>query len=145
MYKPGTEYRSVKCEGENEIALDSMWCKNIVNTPSSRDCEIPCRVDCIMGDWSEWSGCSAACGKDGMMKRTRTVIASGKNGGRKCPEDTQSIPCNNIPCYTYHLNEGNWGKCYVDGQGCGQGVQSRETTCLRSDGKIVSLHFCFGQ
>ncbi len=141
----GLQYRSVKCEDENGTVLDKTQCPTFDTTLRSRDCEIPCPVDCVMGVWSEWSRCTSACGLDGRIERLRKVIISEQNGGRKCPEGTQFRPCKSIPCYTYSLNHGAWGKCYADGQGCGHGIQNRETTCRRSDGKIVSLHFCFGQ
>ena len=141
----GMQYRSVKCEDDNGMVLDKQQCSNFDATPRSRDCEIPCPVDCLMGDWSEWSRCTTDCGVDGKIQRFRNVLIPGRNGGRKCPERTQSRPCNNIPCYTYTLDGGRWGKCYVDGRGCGQGSQTRETTCRRNDRKIVSLHFCLDQ
>ena len=142
---PGVQSRSVKCEGKNGIVLDKIHCPNIDTTLPSRDCEIPCPVDCIMGDWNEWSRCTAACGPDGKIQRSRKVIMFRQNGGRKCPEGTQFRPCNNMPCYTYSLSRGAWGKCYVNGRGCGYSNQNRETVCRRSDGEIVSWHFCFGQ
>ncbi|CAB3989433.1 Hypothetical predicted protein, partial [Paramuricea clavata] len=141
----GMQYRSVKCEGENGTMLDKKHCPNFDTTLPSRDCEIPCPVDCIMGDWNEWSRCTTACGPDGKIQRSRKVIMFRQNGGRKCPEGTQFRPCNNMPCYTYSLSRGAWGKCYVNGRGCGYGSQSRETVCRRSDGEIVGWHFCFGQ
>ena len=145
IFCTGMQYRSVKCEDNNGTVLEKERCPNYDATLRSRDCEIPCPVDCVMGDWGEWSSCSAACGLNNKIQRSRPVVISEKNGGRKCPEATQFRPCDSIPCYNYSLNHGAWGKCYVDGRGCGDGSQSKETTCHRSDGQIVSLHFCYGQ
>jgi hypothetical protein len=135
----------VKCEGENGIVLDAKHCSEFDATIRSRDCEIPCPVDCVVGEWSEWSSCTEDCGFNGKIQRFRKVIVSGRNGGRKCPVVTQWRPCNNMPCYTYTLERGEWGRCYVDGQGCGQGSETREIRCRRNDRKTVSLHFCLGQ
>ena len=141
----GMQHRSVKCEDDSGTVLDKSRCSNHDATLRSRECEIPCPVDCVMGEWSEWSSCTAACGLNGKIERSRPVILSEQNGGRKCPDGTQFRPCDSIPCSNYALSHGAWGKCYVDGQGCGDGSQSRETTCRRSDGKVVGLHFCYGQ
>ncbi|XP_028399703.1 thrombospondin type-1 domain-containing protein 7B-like [Dendronephthya gigantea] len=139
----GIQYRSVKCEGENGTIIDKKNCPYFDTTPRSRRCSIPCPVDCVMGAWGEWLRCTNFCALDAKMQRSRNVLLVEQNGGRKCPNMTQSRPCNVAPCYTYSLSLGMWSKCYVDGQGCGQGSQTRETTCRRNDGEIVALHFCF--
>lgn len=138
------QYRSVECEGENGTVIDKKYCSDYDATLRSRDCEIPCPIDCVMGDWSEWSRCTPDCGIEAKIQRTREIVTPAQNGGRKCPEGSQSRPCGDAPCYGYSLKVGPWEKCYVDGQGCGKGTQRRETNCVRSDGEVVSLVFCFG-
>lgn len=132
------------CEGDNGKVLDDKYCSTIEKNAKTRPCKVSCPVDCFMGNWGEWSHCTKSCGLDAQTRRFRRIIVSGRNGGRKCPVEMQTRPCHVPPCFTYRLNDGKWGKCYVDGRGCGRGLQEKETTCVRSDGEVVDLHFCFG-
>jgi hypothetical protein len=55
------------------------------------------RTDCEVGKWSEWSECSATCGRGLKMKRRRIVKAAA-NGGQPCPALQRSDYCNTDPC-----------------------------------------------
>jgi len=52
----------------------------------------PVPVDCVVTKWSPWSQCSSQCG-DGTMTKTRTITTTPVNGGKLCPETTDSKPC----------------------------------------------------
>lgn len=144
----GLQLRSVSCVGKQGQTLDDLHCAQKNKSKTLKDCHVKCPVDCVLGKWSPWSVCSKDCGTGGMVMRSRNITVPDKNGGRKCPNKSSLVqrrPCNGRPCHTYTLKKGKWSKCYVDGQGCGHGTQSREASCLRSDGKSVSLHYCFEQ
>ena len=55
-------------------------------------------VDCVV-DWSEWSGCSAECGR-GTQTRTYAVTTQPQYGGTPCPTTPESRPCNIEACAT---------------------------------------------
>jgi hypothetical protein len=42
----------------------------------------PCPIDCVVSGWGQWSECS----KDGVKRRTRTILQFPKYGGQICPE-----------------------------------------------------------
>jgi len=55
-------------------------------------------VDCQISEWSEWSPCSASCGR-GWMTQERSVLAEPKNGGKSCPKKlSKKKKCKMIPC-----------------------------------------------
>ncbi|XP_022251583.1 spondin-1-like isoform X2 [Limulus polyphemus] len=54
-------------------------------------------VDCQVSEWSEFSSCSATCGKSRKERRRRIEIHS-RNGGKRCPNKlVQRRKCRNIP------------------------------------------------
>ena len=56
-------------------------------------------VDCVMGDWTEWSSCSKTCNDDGQRMRSREILQARRNGGRPCPsEPVEKYDCNKEHC-----------------------------------------------
>ncbi|XP_014637889.1 PREDICTED: thrombospondin type-1 domain-containing protein 7B-like [Ceratotherium simum simum] len=46
--------------------------------PEWMACEIPCRMDCVLSEWTQWSSCSQSCSNknsDGKQTRSRTILA----------------------------------------------------------------------
>jgi len=68
------------------------------------------KVNCQVSDWSDWSDCSASCGK-GWVTRTRAILVQAQNGGKKCPKKLSKrrkcrmMKCGEDPINWYH---GNW-------------------------------------
>ncbi|CAK0820306.1 unnamed protein product [Prorocentrum cordatum] len=61
-----------------------------------------CNRDCVLDHWTEWAGCSAACG-GGVRSRARGVLAPIRALG-KCPAEThpdrlEEEQCNTQACY----------------------------------------------
>mmetsp|Transcript_32636 Transcript_32636/g.68983 ORF Transcript_32636/g.68983 Transcript_32636/m.68983 type:complete len:833 (+) Transcript_32636:156-2654(+) len=67
----------------------------------------PCPVDCQLGDWSGWGGCSKECG-GGLKTRVRPVLMQSQNGGLPCSEIQQSQSCNVQGC-DKDCELGDWG------------------------------------
>jgi len=63
-----------------------------------RSCgEVDCPVDCVLGEWSGWSGCTKDCG-GGSQSRTRQMLTEPANGGQPCMEMSQGQQCNTGSC-----------------------------------------------
>lgn len=69
-------------------------CKLII---SELNYKYPRPRDCVVGSWSNWSGCSKTCG-GGKQTRTRKVLYPPKFGGKQCPPLTNTRVCNTKPC-----------------------------------------------
>ncbi|XP_022913341.1 spondin-1 [Onthophagus taurus] len=54
-------------------------------------------IDCMVSDWSPWSGCSVSCGK-GFQYRQRMIKREPENNGKPCPNLTKRKKCIRAPC-----------------------------------------------
>lgn len=52
----------------------------------------PCKVDCLLSDWSTWSECSHPCGL-GEQRRSRYVIEAPSETGKSCGALEETKPC----------------------------------------------------
>ena len=57
----------------------------------------PCPIQCVVGDWSDWSRCSAICG-GGNQTRTRPTLTPPQHGGAPCPALSDTQVCNTVSC-----------------------------------------------
>jgi hypothetical protein len=93
------------------------------------DCNIdPCPVDCVVGDWSDWSECNKFCGGGNRTRNKPTTAPA--HGGTACPpasELTASAPCGEQECvasdqkmYVVQPNSGNDNTCQNAGDHWGE-------------------------
>jgi len=59
--------------------------------------EDSCPVDCVLEDWTAWSGCSAECG-GGVRSKSREVKTTPEHGGDPCGETSKTESCNIQAC-----------------------------------------------
>lgn len=115
----GIQRRKVHCvRTSNRTAVTERICEFFSPRPAlEQACLIPCPHDCVVSDFSSWSGCSRTCGS-GLQHRTRHVLAAPMYGGANCPNLTQTRICANLlPCpvgeseHHYSLKVGPWSEC----------------------------------
>lgn len=97
---------------------------------ASCNVDIPCHedVDCILGDWMKWSGCTAEC--EGVKRRSRVIAVHGQRKGRWCEGSLKETgPCpDNDSCHggvplDCEVSEWHpWGACSAT---CGNGQMTR--------------------
>jgi len=85
------------------------------------------KKDCVLSGWSNWSGCSKACGT-GTQTRTRSVMKNAAYGGKACPSPLKETRNCNTQCCAVNCavsGFGGWGDC---SKTCGGGTQRRTQT-----------------
>ncbi|NXJ13854.1 ATS17 metalloproteinase, partial [Odontophorus gujanensis] len=128
----GIQHREVTCvyqlQNGTYVNTRDLYC--LGNKPATvQSCE---GRDCLsIWEASEWSKCSADCGK-GIQKRTVTCTNSqGKCDAATRPRDEEECE-DHTGCYEWKT--GDWSKCSST---CGKGLQSRVVQCMH---KVTGRH-----
>ncbi|GAB1292199.1 A disintegrin-like and metallopeptidase (reprolysin type) with thrombospondin type 1 motif, 17 [Apodemus speciosus] len=128
----GIQHREVTCvyqlQNGTHVTTRPIYCSEPRPTPV-QSCE---GQDCLsIWEASEWSECSANCGK-GIQKRTVTCT----NSQGKCDASTRPKAEEVCEDYSgcYEWKTGDWSKCSST---CGKGLQSRVVQCMH---KVTGRH-----
>uniref|UniRef100_A0A8C9GFQ4 Thrombospondin type-1 domain-containing protein 7B n=1 Tax=Piliocolobus tephrosceles TaxID=591936 RepID=A0A8C9GFQ4_9PRIM len=124
-------------------AVDSNLCNQDEIPPETQSCSLMCPNECVMSEWGLWSKCPQSCDPHTMQRRTRHLLRPSLSS-RTCAEDSQVQPCLlNENCFQFQYNLTEWSTCQLsENAPCGQGVRTRLLSCVRSDGKPVSMDQC---
>ncbi|XP_075443351.1 thrombospondin type-1 domain-containing protein 7A [Ascaphus truei] len=155
----GMQTRKVICVRVNVGQVGPKKCPESFRPETMRPCLLPCRKDCIVTPYSDWTPCPTSCqeGDIGMKKQTRhrVIIQLPSYGGRDCPDTLyDENECEALTvCHSYRWKTHKWRRCqlvpwYVrqDSPGayetCGPGLQARAITCRRQDGGQAEVTDC---
>jgi hypothetical protein len=86
----------------------------------------PCKMDCQVSGFGNWSVCPVTCG-GGAQYRNQTTISNAVNGGKACPPLNEERLCMTQDCpINCEMSEwGGWGDCSAS---CGSGTQEARRT-----------------
>ncbi|KAL0985705.1 hypothetical protein UPYG_G00160800 [Umbra pygmaea] len=155
----GVQNRNVVCIKMNVGHVINKRCLDSARPDGIRPCLLPCRTDCIVTPFSEWTTCPVSClpakTTAPTQSRYRTVIQRSAYGGQECPDtlyeerDCESMP----PCPSYRWQTHRWQLCTLmpaslhqgmegPGESCGEGLETRGLSCVGEEEEQVDMVFC---
>ncbi|XP_043995053.1 thrombospondin type-1 domain-containing protein 7A isoform X3 [Gambusia affinis] len=155
----GMQTRKVICVRVNVGQVPPKKCPESLRPDTVRPCLLPCKRDCTVTPYSDWSLCPPACqtGEKSKSKqyRKRMIIQLPANGGQDCPEIlSQERECEAPSvCQGYRWKTHKWRRCQLvpwsvrqDTPGaqetCGPGIQFRAVSCRKLDGGQADVEVC---
>ncbi|XP_056331057.1 thrombospondin type-1 domain-containing protein 7A [Danio aesculapii] len=155
----GIQTRKVICVKVNVGQVPPKKCPEAPRPESVQVCQLPCKRDCIVTPYSEWTDCPTSCdsGANGQNKQShyRVIIQRPANGGQECPDTLYEEKDCAAPavCPGYRWKTHKWRKCQLvpwsirrDSKGaqenCGAGIQTRAVSCRQLDGGLADVLQC---
>ncbi|XP_009998692.1 PREDICTED: thrombospondin type-1 domain-containing protein 7B [Chaetura pelagica] len=155
----GIQTRKVFCVKSSSGQVTPKRCPESIKPEAVRPCLLPCKKDCLVTSFSEWTRCPTACqpGNASAVKqsRYRIIIQEAANGGQACPDTLyEERECEDTPiCPVYRWKTHRWSHCVLvpdlvrqalpgHSEACGHGLQSRAVTCLSEHNDSASVSDC---
>ncbi|XP_064856159.1 thrombospondin type-1 domain-containing protein 7A-like [Oncorhynchus nerka] len=156
----GMQTRKVICVRVNVGQVPPKKCPESPRPGTVRPCRMPCKRDCIVTPFSDWSQCSPTCDAAGNIQKTkqsrnRVILQLPANGGQDCPEVLEEEKDCEAPkvCPGYRWKSHKWRRCQLvpwyireDSPGaqetCGPGLQTRAVSCRQLDGVQADIGEC---
>uniref|UniRef100_A0AAR2LAI8 Thrombospondin type-1 domain-containing protein 7A n=1 Tax=Pygocentrus nattereri TaxID=42514 RepID=A0AAR2LAI8_PYGNA len=153
----GMQTRKVICVRVNVGQVPPKKCPESLRPETVRPCLLPCKRDCIVTPYSDWTPCPTTCQAATKKKqsRKRIIIQLPANGGQDCPEVLfQEKECEAPSvCPGYRWKTHKWRRCQLvpwsirqDSPGaqetCGPGLQARAVSCRKQDSGQVDIGVC---
>ncbi|RXM29521.1 Thrombospondin type-1 domain-containing protein 7B [Acipenser ruthenus] len=155
----GIQIRKVICMKVNVGQVISKRCPDSTRPDPIRPCLLPCKKDCMVTPFSEWTPCPTTCQPADetttKQSRYRIIIQNSAHGGHECPDTLyEERECEALPiCPTYRWKPHKWHQCTIvpdsvrlgiigAGEACGQGLVTRVVTCLRDDDETADMTEC---
>uniref|UniRef100_A0A671R8R0 Thrombospondin type-1 domain-containing protein 7A n=1 Tax=Sinocyclocheilus anshuiensis TaxID=1608454 RepID=A0A671R8R0_9TELE len=155
----GVQTRAISCRQLDGTVADVVQCLKFASSMPvmSQPCQLLCRDDCQLSNWSKFSPCTSDC--VGVRTRRRALVGKSKkkdkckNGQMYPLSETQYCPCDKYNAQPV----GNWSDCILpegrvesavgmkvqgDVKECGQGYRYQAMVCYDQDNKLVETSRC---
>lgn len=152
--KPIDETNCCSCEQKRQVScvhskepVPTSFCRGFqLKKPSEkRKCK-SCQNNCVVSEWSSWSGCNSTCLS--IEYRSRHILLP-PSDDLKCPELVQSKRCPNvINCsYTSEWKTEIWSACRLwnttkKPEECKTGKKRRIVQCIGRNGEVIPDKYC---
>uniref|UniRef100_A0A672S6X1 Thrombospondin type-1 domain-containing protein 7A n=1 Tax=Sinocyclocheilus grahami TaxID=75366 RepID=A0A672S6X1_SINGR len=155
----GVQTRAISCRQLDGTVADVVQCLKFASSMPvmSQPCQLPCRDDCQLTNWSKFSPCTSDC----VGVRTRRRALMGKSKKKDKCKNSQMYPLSETqycPCDKYSAQPvGNWSDCILpegrvenaagmkvqgDVKECGQGYRYQAMVCYDQDNRLVATSRC---
>ncbi|XP_064167589.1 thrombospondin type-1 domain-containing protein 7B isoform X1 [Anguilla rostrata] len=156
----GVQNRKVSCVKTNVGQVIPKRCPDSSRPDTVRPCVLPCKKDCIVTPFSEWTLCPVTCqpvnSTPATQSRYRIIVQRSANDGQECPDTLyEERECESLPvCPTYRWKTHRWNQCVLvpdsvrqglagPGESCGRGLETRGVTCVgEEDDEPVDVSEC---
>ncbi|KAM4608386.1 thrombospondin type-1 domain-containing protein 7B [Polymixia lowei] len=155
----GVQIRKANCMKMNVGPVISKRCPDSARPETVRPCYLPCKKDCIVTPFSEWTACPSNCtpvnATVAMQSRYRTIVQRSANGGLECPDTLyEERECELLPlCPVYRWKTHKWHSCTLvpdsvrqglagPGEFCGNGLETRGVRCVGEDEEPANVTEC---
>uniref|UniRef100_A0A8C9SRK1 Thrombospondin type-1 domain-containing protein 7A n=1 Tax=Scleropages formosus TaxID=113540 RepID=A0A8C9SRK1_SCLFO len=155
----GIQTRKVSCVKMNTGQVISKRCPESSRPDSLRPCLLPCRRDCFVTPFSEWTPCPSIClpvsVSAATQSRYRIIVQRPAYGGQECPNTLfEERECESLPiCPSYRWKTHKWHQCTLvpdsvrhgvtgPGESCGQGLETRSVTCIGDNSRLADITYC---
>ncbi|KAM6984977.1 thrombospondin type-1 domain-containing protein 7B [Aplochiton taeniatus] len=155
----GVQSRRVHCMKMNVGQVTPKRCPDSARLETIRPCLLPCKKDCIVTPFSEWTACPSTCqsanATQATQSRYRTIIQRSANEGNECPDTLyEERECEALPvCPVYRWQKHKWHTCTLvpdsvrqgmagPVESCGNGLETRGVSCVGEDGEPADMTQC---
>ncbi|XP_042638425.1 thrombospondin type-1 domain-containing protein 7B [Orycteropus afer afer] len=133
-------------------------CPDSTRPETVRPCLLPCKKNCIVTPFSEWTPCPSLCQSGNAtikQSRFRIITQEAANGGQECPDTLfEERECEDVSfCPVYRWKPQKWGPCVLvpesvrqgimgTSEACGKGLQTRAVSCVSDENQLAEMMEC---
>ncbi|CAD5120042.1 DgyrCDS8623 [Dimorphilus gyrociliatus] len=152
--KPIEETNCCSCEQKRLVScvhsrepVPASFCRGFqIEKPSEKQKCKTCQNNCVVSEWSPWSGCSSNCLP--IQYRSRSILLP-PSEGLKCPDLVQTKKCANFStCSTKsEWKTERWSSCRLwntakKSENCQKGIKKRLVQCIGREGNVIPEKYC---
>ncbi|XP_016097128.1 thrombospondin type-1 domain-containing protein 7B-like [Sinocyclocheilus grahami] len=155
----GVQIRKVVCMKMGIGPVIPKRCPESARPDTIQPCLLPCKKDCIVTPFSEWTACPTTClpvnSSMPSQSRFRIIIQRAANGGQECPDTLyEERECEALlVCPIYRWKTHRWHPCTLvpdsvqqgmtgASESCGKGLEMRGVSCVDEYDEMAAVSEC---